>query len=278
MTDPIVARTRDDLAEALARGEQESAVVMTMGALHAGHRALMRAARDLVGTGGAVMVTIFVNPLQFGPGEDFERYPRPFGVDLAVCAEEGVDVVFAPATEELYPLGDPQVTVEPGPLGAELEGAVRPGHFAGMLTVVAKLLNLTVPSYALFGEKDYQQLVLVGRMVADLDLPYEIVGVPTVREADGLALSSRNRYLSADERAAAPVLGRALQAGAAAAAGGSDAVLAAARAELTGVELDYLELRGAGLEPDPMSGPARLLVAARAGTTRLIDNIAFDLP
>ncbi|SDT64865.1 pantoate--beta-alanine ligase [Jiangella sp. DSM 45060] len=278
MTEPIVARTRDELAEALARGEQESAVVLTMGALHAGHRALMRAARDLVGAGGTLVVTIFVNPLQFGPGEDFERYPRPLGADLAVCAEEGVDIVFAPATEELYPLGDPQVTVAPGPLGAELEGAVRPGHFAGVLTVVAKLLNLTVPSYALFGEKDYQQLVLVGRMVADLDLPYEIVGVPTVREADGLALSSRNRYLSADERAAAPVLGRALEAGAAAAAGGPDAVLAAARAELTGVELDYLELRTADLATGPLSGPARLLVAARTGTTRLIDNIAVDLP
>ncbi|WP_116949672.1 pantoate--beta-alanine ligase [Jiangella endophytica] len=278
MTDPIVARTRDELAEALSRGENESAVVMTMGALHAGHRALIRAARDLVGTGGVVLVTIFVNPLQFGPGEDFDRYPRPFGADLAACAEEGVDVVFAPATEELYPYGEPQVTVAPGPLGGQLEGAVRPGHFAGVLTVVAKLLNLTVPSYALFGEKDYQQLVLVGRMVADLELPYEIVGVPTVREADGLALSSRNRYLSADERAAAPVLARALEAGAAAAAGGPGAVLAAARSELSGVDLDYLELRSADLAPDPVSGPARLLVAARAGTTRLIDNIDVDLP
>lgn len=278
MTDPIVAHTRDELTEALSRGENESAVVPTMGALHAGHRALMRAARTQVGDAGTVIVTIFVNPLQFGPGEDFDRYPRPFGADLAVCADEGVDLVFAPATEELYPYGEPQVTVAPGPLGEQLEGAVRPGHFAGVLTVVAKLLNLTVPGYALFGEKDYQQLVLVGRMVADLELPYEIVGVPTVREADGLALSSRNRYLSADERAAAPALARALEAGAAAAAGGPDAVLAAARAELSGVELDYLELRTADLAPHPVTGPARLLVAARAGGTRLIDNIAVDLP
>nr|WP_238993061.1 pantoate--beta-alanine ligase [Jiangella aurantiaca] len=282
MTDPIVARTRDELAEALSRGENESAVVMTMGALHEGHRALMRAARDEVGTGGTVIVTVFVNPLQFGPGEDFDRYPRTFDADRAMCADEGVDVVFAPATDELYPHGEPQVTVAPGPLGAELEGAVRPGHFSGVLTVVAKLLNLTVPSYALFGEKDYQQLTLVRRMVADLELPYEIVGVPTVREADGLALSSRNRYLSAGERTAALVLSRALLAGADAAAGGPDAVLAAARAELDrepdAVAVDYLELRAADLAPDPRHGPARLLVAARAGATRLIDNIAVDLP
>ncbi|SDU41733.1 pantoate--beta-alanine ligase [Jiangella alkaliphila] len=278
VTDPIVARTRDDLAEALSRGENESAVVMTMGALHEGHRALMRAAREEAGDAGTVIVTIFVNPLQFGPGEDFDRYPRAFDADLAACADEGVDIVFAPATEELYPYGTPQVTVAPGPLGEQLEGAVRPGHFAGVLTVVAKLLNLTVPSYALFGEKDYQQLVLIRRMVADLELPYEIVGVPTVREADGLALSSRNRYLSDAERAAAPALARALRAGADAAAGGPDAVVAAARAELAGVDVDYLELRAADLASGPGSGPARLLVAARAGTTRLIDNIGVDLP
>ncbi|PZF85342.1 pantoate--beta-alanine ligase [Jiangella anatolica] len=278
MTDPIVARTRDELTEALAQGENETAVVMTMGALHAGHRVLMRAAREQAGDDGTVIVTIFVNPLQFGPGEDFDRYPRAFDADLAACADEGVDVVFAPATEELYPYGEPLVRVDPGPLGTQLEGAVRPGHFAGVLTVVAKLLNLTVPHYALFGEKDYQQLTLIRRMVADLDLPYEILGVPTVREADGLALSSRNLYLSADERAAAPSLARALTAGADAAAGGPDAVLAAARAELTGVDVDYLELRGDDLATGPLSGPARLLVAARAGATRLIDNIAVDLP
>lgn len=281
MTDTIVARTRDELAEALATSENESAVVMTLGALHEGHRALIRAARELVGSGGTVLVTVFVNPLQFGPGEDFERYPRRFEADLAVCADEGVDVVFAPPTEELYPHGDPQVGIVPGPLGADLEGAVRPTHFAGVLTVVAKLLNLTVPSYAVFGEKDYQQLTLVRRMVADLEMPYEIVGVPTVREDDGLALSSRNRYLSADERAAAPALSRALRAGAAAAAGGPAAVVAAARAELDAepdAVVDYLELRSDQLVPDPRHGPARLLVAARVGTTRLIDNIAVDLP
>ncbi|MBB5786666.1 pantoate--beta-alanine ligase [Jiangella mangrovi] len=282
MTDPIVARTRDELAEALAQSEDESAVVMTLGALHEGHRALIRAARELVGSGGTVLVTVFVNPLQFGPGEDFERYPRTFEADLAMCADEGVDVVFAPAADELYPHGDPQVGIVPGPLGAELEGAVRPTHFAGVLTVVAKLLNLTVPSYAVFGEKDYQQLTLVRRMVADLEMPYEIVGVPTVREDGGLALSSRNRYLSADERTAALALSRALRAGAAAAGTGPDAVVAAARAELAAeadaVAVDYLELRSAELAPRPEHGPARLLVAARVGTTRLIDNIAVDLP
>jgi pantoate--beta-alanine ligase len=284
VTDPIVARTRDELAEALARHDthNESAVVMTLGALHEGHRALVRAARELVGSGGTVLVTVFVNPLQFGPGEDYERYPRTFDADLAVCADEGVDVVFAPSADELYPHGEPQVGIVPGPLGAELEGAVRPTHFAGVLTVVAKLLNLTVPSYALFGEKDYQQLTLIRRMVADLEMPYEIVGVPTVREPDGLALSSRNRYLSADERTAALALSRALRAGAAAAADGPDSVVAAAHAELDrepdAVAVDYLELRSADLAPGPEHGPARLLVAARAGTTRLIDNIAVDLP
>ncbi|MGH8828306.1 MAG: pantoate--beta-alanine ligase, partial [Jiangellaceae bacterium] len=213
MTSPVLTRTRAELATALAATESESAVVMTMGALHDGHRALLRAARDLVGADGPVIVTIFVNPLQFGAGEDFGRYPRTLEADLAVCADERVDVVFAPSQEEMYPGGPPQVTIDPGSLAAELEGATRPTHFAGVLTVVAKLLNLTVPVYAVFGEKDYQQLVLTRRMVSDLELPYQIVGVPTVREADGLALSSRNRYLSEPERAVAPTLSRALTLG-----------------------------------------------------------------
>ncbi|TDE08969.1 pantoate--beta-alanine ligase [Jiangella asiatica] len=277
----MVARTRDQLADALAAADTVSSVVMTMGALHDGHRALIRAARDLVGGDGSVIVTIFVNPLQFGPGEDLERYPRTFESDLAACADEGVDLVFAPDDAELYPGGQPVVTVEPGTLGRELEGAVRPGHFAGVLTVVAKLLNLTVPTYAVFGEKDYQQLTLIRRMVADLELPYQIVGVPTVREADGLALSSRNRYLSDEEHTAALALSRALRAGADAAGSGPDAVVAAAAAELKpdAVAVDYLELRGPRLEPAPEHGPARLLVAARVGRgTRLIDNAAIELP
>ncbi len=278
---PEVVRTRDELVEALSAGETAAAVVTTMGALHEGHRALIRAARGLVGADGTVIVTIFVNPLQFGPAEDLDTYPRTLDADLAMCADEGVDVAFTPEVDDVYPDGAPQVTVAPGPLADELEGAARPAHFGGVLTVVAKLLNLTVPTYAVFGEKDYQQLVLVRRMVADLELPYDIVGVETVREPDGLALSSRNGYLSPDERERAGALGRALAAGAEAATGGRAAVLAAARAELDAepaVEVEYLELRGTDLEPDAEHGPARLLVAGRVGATRLIDNVAVDLP
>ncbi len=279
--EPTVVETRAKLAELRGGADgRESAVVMTMGAMHAGHVALMRAARDRVGSGGLVLVTIFVNPLQFGPGEDFDRYPRTFDADLDVCRAEGVDIVFAPDRQEMYPDGEPQVTVDPGPLAAELEGAVRPTHFAGVLTVVSKLLNLTAPRYAMFGEKDYQQLVLVRRMVADLDMPYRIVGVPTVRDPDGLALSSRNVYLSAAEREQALALPRALEAGAAAATGGASAVLAAARTVLDqapGLAVDYLELRDPMLRTRPSSGPARLLVAGRVGSTHLIDNRPVQL-
>jgi pantoate--beta-alanine ligase len=277
---PVVASTRAELADAEAAVDAESAVVMTMGALHGAHAALIRAARDLVGPDGAVMVTIFVNPLQFGPGEDFDRYPRTFDADLELCRKQGVDLVFAPDREEMYPGREPVVTINPGWLGAELEGAARPTHFAGVLTVVAKLLNLTVPTYALFGEKDYQQLVLIRRMVRDLEMPYEVVGVPTVREPDGLALSSRNGYLSADERSKALALSRALNEGADAGPRGMAAVLACARTVLEDAHLhaDYLQLRDEELGPAPASGTARLLVAARVGTTRLIDNVAVTLP
>lgn len=274
----LVVRTRNELAEALAgNAAAESAVVMTMGAFHEGHISLIRRARELVGTDGMVVVTIFVNPLQFGPGEDFERYPRAFESDLKACRVEGVDVVFAPDRLEMYPDGDPSVTVDPGPSATELEGAARPTHFAGVLTVVAKLLNLTVPTYAVFGEKDYQQLALIKRMVSDLELPYEIVGAPTVREPGGLAMSSRNVYLSDAERAQALALSRALEAGAVAGRDGADAVLAAARAELAGVDVDYLELRAPDLGPVSSSGEARLLVAARFGATRLLDSRPVDL-
>jgi pantoate--beta-alanine ligase len=281
VTKPALASTRADLVDALAGADEVSAVVMTMGALHEGHRSLIRAARTLVGDSGTVIVTIFVNPLQFGPGEDYERYPRTPDADLAVCADEGVDIVFSPSREEMYPDAVPQVSLDPGPLARELEGVARPTHFAGVLTVVAKLLNLTVPTYAVFGEKDYQQLALVRRMVDDLDMPYEIVGVPTVREDDGLALSSRNRYLSAEQRELALLLSRALASGRDASGDGPQAVLAAARTVLAGaptVEVDYLELRGADLRPDPRHGEARLLVAGRVGATRLIDNMAVRLP
>ncbi|WHT19841.1 pantoate--beta-alanine ligase [Crossiella sp. CA-258035] len=248
-------------------------LVPTMGALHEGHRALIRRARRIPGT--VTAVSIFVNPLQFGPEEDFHRYPRPLEADLDACREEGVDLVFNPAPEAMYGTGA-GVTVHPGPLGAELEGAVRPGHFAGVLTVVAKLLNIVRPDYAFFGEKDYQQFVLVKRMVADLNLESAIVGVPIVRDHDGLALSSRNAYLSEDERRAALAIPAALAAGAMAGPEGPAAILAAARAAVeaeSGLSLDYLELRSRDLGPAPENGKARLLIAARAGRTRLLDNI-----
>ncbi len=277
----IVATTRAELAAAREKAEGTVGVVMTMGALHEGHEALLHAARERA---DQVLVTIFVNPLQFGPAEDFDRYPRTLDRDLAVCARTGADIVFAPERAEMYPYGEPDVRVNPGPLGDILEGASRPGFFHGVLTVVLKLFHLTRPDLAFFGEKDYQQLTLVRRMVRDTDLPIAVVGVPTVREPDGLALSSRNRYLSGPERQAALALSAALQAGAAEGRLGPAEALAAARAAfgaVTGaaagagpvhVELDYLVLTDPNLGPPPGSGSARLLVAARVGKTRLIDN------
>jgi pantoate--beta-alanine ligase len=248
-----------------------------MGALHAGHVALLRAAR---GDCATVVTTNFVNPMQFGPSEDLARYPRTLDADLALCEREGVDVVWAPAVADVYPHGGTQVSVVPGPLGDLLEGEVRPGHFAGVLTVVAKLFNLVRPDLAYFGEKDYQQLRLIRQMVDDLDLGVEIEGVATVRDPDGLALSSRNAYLSAVERQQALALSRALFAGKSRAADGALAVITTATGVLAaerGVAVDYLELRGADLGEIPERGPARLLVAARVGPTRLIDNIGLTL-
>ncbi|QLJ05658.1 pantoate--beta-alanine ligase [Streptomyces sp. NEAU-sy36] len=193
--------------------EGRRAVVMTMGALHEGHASLIRAARRIAGPDGEVVVTVFVNPLQFGADEDLDRYPRTLEADLKVAAQAGADAVFAPSVEEVYPGGDPQVRVTAGPMGERLEGASRPGHFDGMLTVVAKLLHLTRPDVALYGQKDAQQLALIRRMVRDLNFGIEIVAVPTAREEDGLALSSRNRFLSTDERRTALALSRALFAG-----------------------------------------------------------------
>ncbi|HEY2674879.1 MAG TPA: pantoate--beta-alanine ligase [Rugosimonospora sp.] len=281
----IVATNRGELADARAKMTGTVAVVMTMGALHDGHEALIRAAAEQA---DEVLVTIFVNPLQFGPNEDFDRYPRALDADLAVCARNGVGVVFAPSVNDMYPHGEPSVRVDPGPLAEILEGASRPGFFHGVLTVVLKLLHLTRPDFAFFGEKDYQQLTLVRRMVRDTDLPVRIVGVPTVREPDGLALSSRNRYLDPAQRRAALALSAALAAGVRAGngpdavgvpdSGGPDAVLAAARAALgTGVELDYLALTDPELGPAPRSGTARLLIAARVGSTRLIDNTFLEI-
>ncbi|HUJ05798.1 MAG TPA: pantoate--beta-alanine ligase [Streptosporangiaceae bacterium] len=277
----MVARTKRGLAAARATLRPPVVLVPTMGALHDGHQALLRRARQITGHNGSLVVSVFVNPLQFGAGEDLGRYPRTIERDLAVCAQEGVRLVFAPASEEMYP-GGQMVTVSPGAIGLVLEGASRPGFFDGMLTVVLKLFNLVRPDVAVFGEKDAQQLALVRRMVADVNLSVEIASVPTVREPDGLASSSRNAYLSGPERATALALSRALAAGRSAAAGGPCAALAAARAELTAaarseppLALDYLSLA------DPVtfaevgaeySGEALLLVAGRVGGTRLIDN------
>ena len=273
MTD--VVTTRDELASAIGGVPGEIAVVMTMGALHDGHRQLMRAARQ---RSAFVLVTIFVNPLQFGPNEDFGRYPRTLEADLEACRAEGVSLVFAPDSDEVYPDGLPQITVSAGALGEILEGASRPGHFTGVLTVVQKLLRLTGADVAFFGEKDFQQLALIRRMVRDLELDVEIIGVPTVREPDGLARSSRNRYLSDAEREASLVLSRALREGAEETS--AERVLAVATkilSEGTSVTVDYLALTDPLLGTAPVSGPARLLVAARVGSTRLIDNIEVTL-
>jgi pantoate--beta-alanine ligase len=255
-----VARTRDELAAARNALPGRVAVVMTMGALHEGHAALLRAARDVA---DSVVLTIFVNPLQFGAGEDFDRYPRTFDADLAIAADAGVDLVFAPTPDVVYPQ-PALVRVSAGPLGDVLEGASRPGHFDGVLTVVLKLLNLVRPDVALFGEKDAQQLACIRRMVQDLDVGVEILGVPTVREPDGLALSSRNRYLSPAERTTALALSRAL------ATGDLDAGRAVLDAE-PGVDLDYLERVDSDTFEVTPDGDL-MVVAARVGTTRLIDN------
>ena len=281
---PQLATTRAALAAARALMKEPVVLAPTMGALHDGHAHLLRAARTLAGPRGSVIVSIFVNPLQFGPGEDLDRYPRTLDEDLAICAREGADLVFAPSAAEMYPGGQPEVTVDPGPAGQRFEGEFRPGFFGGVLTVVLKLLHLTRPAVAVFGQKDAQQLTLVRRMVTDLDLEVVIEPVPTVRDADGLAISSRNRYLSAADRAVALTLPRALRAGPAAAASGADAVLAAARDVLhaqPALAVDYVALVDPGTfgPAGPLrAGPALLVAAARAGGTRLIDNMALVLP
>ncbi|OJX73222.1 pantoate--beta-alanine ligase [Leifsonia sp. 71-9] len=256
------------------------ALVPTMGALHDGHLRLVRQARELA---GVVVVSIFVNPLQFGPGEDLDRYPRTLDADVA--ALEGVaDIVFAPSAAEMYPQGESSTRVTAGEVGSLFEGASRPGHFDGMLTVVAKLFGIVQPDVAVFGQKDAQQVHLVGRMIDDLNLPLTLAVVDTVREDDGLALSSRNQYLSSDDRVAAVTLSQALAAGAEAAQGGVEAALAAARTRIEddpAVKLDYLVIvdQPSFREAAPgHHGPALMLVAARVGTTRLIDNRRITIP
>lgn len=272
-----VVRTRADLRAARDGLPGPVGLVPTMGALHAGHRALLAAARS---SSGSVVTSVFVNPLQFGPGEDLDRYPRSWEDDLAMCEAEGVDLVFAPDVAEMYPHGEPAVRVVSGPVGARFEGASRPGHFDGVLTVVTKLFQLVRPQRTFFGEKDAQQLALVSLLARDLDFAVEVVGVPTVREPDGLALSSRNVYLSPTERRSALALSRALTEAASAAPGGVSNALAAGRAVLDaapGVAVDYFAAVTPEFAPVPatgFAGPARLVVAARVGKTRLIDNVA----
>ena len=283
---PEIARTRKDLDALLDRARstgERIGLVPTMGALHAGHASLLRQLRQ---ESDRLVASIFVNPLQFGPGEDLDRYPRTFDADLEMCAAEGVDVVFAPEVGTMYAdhPAPPQVTVDPGPLGADLEGEFRPTHFAGVLTVVAKLFGLVRPDLAIFGEKDYQQLTLIRRMVTDLSMPIQVLGGATQREEDGLALSSRNVYLSPDERSAATVLSRALRAAQNRASYGVPPARWAAMKVLQNeplLELDYLALRDADLNEvedyphDPIDG--RILVAGRFGSTRLIDNMPLLL-
>ena len=270
-------RDVSDVTRALRATGRRVMLVPTMGALHEGHLSLIRAAKRV--QGAVVVVSIFVNPLQFGAGEDLDAYPRPLDDDLAALRAEGVEIAFTPTAADMYPDGR-RTSVHPGPLGAELEGASRPTHFAGVLTVVLKLLQIVRPDRAFFGEKDYQQLVLVRQMVADLNVDTQIVGVPIVREADGLAMSSRNRYLDDVDREQAGALSAALLAGMYAASGGTAAALDAARAvldEVPAIDVDYLEVRDAMLGPAPAEGIARMLVAARLGSTRLLDNIAIDI-
>ena len=299
-----LAHTREELAAAIAANEPNRAVVMTMGALHEGHLDLLRRAGALVGAGGTVVVTIFVNPLQFAPGEDLDAYPRDLEGDvekLRTVAENELQlsqlVVFAPTPEVIYPSGTPQVTINPGPIATVLEGATRPTHFGGVCQVVLNLMHLTRPTWALFGRKDAQQLAIVRAMVRDLSVPLSIEPVDIRRESDGLAMSSRNAYLTPTQRQQALALSQALKAGIAAAENGGDgaAVRQAALAYLAnaeGVEVDYVavvgadsfvDLAGAGLGLDPQKSqpvagePALLALAAKVGSTRLIDNTLITL-
>jgi pantoate--beta-alanine ligase len=277
-----VVRTRNELAAALQNlriSGRTIALVPTMGALHDGHRSLLRNAADIADD---VVVSIFVNPLQFGPAEDFGHYPRSFGADLAICAEHKVGIVFAPDVQTVYPGGDPLVRIDPGPVGTQFEGRARPGHFSGVLTVVAKLLGLIRPDIAVFGEKDAQQLFLIREMVADLDLGIEIASVPVFRDPDGLAVSSRNRYLDAEARAAALALSRSLHAARIARKDGPKAARSAALAVLeaeTRLSVDYCAV----VDPRTFSELAGddsddglMIVAAKVAGTRLIDTAGLD--
>ncbi|HQT64729.1 MAG: pantoate--beta-alanine ligase [Acidocella sp. 20-57-95] len=269
----LIARTLPDLRAALTG---DIGFVPTMGALHEGHLALIAAAKR---AGGKVAASIFVNPKQFGPNEDFSRYPRTEASDLEKLAAAGCHVVWLPDVATMYPDDAATMITLEGP-ALRWEGAVRPGHFAGVATVVAKLFGQVRPTRAYFGEKDFQQVQVIRRMVADLLLPVEVIAIPTVRETDGLALSSRNRFLSAEDRAKAPALFAALQAAATSIRGGADITETLAKAchylMNSGLVPDYFSLVDAGsLEPlQAFTHPARILAAAKLGPVRLLDNIA----
>ncbi len=277
---PVVATVEELRAYVRARrgAGERIGLVPTMGALHAGHLSLVEAAKRLA---ERVIVTIFVNPTQFGPSEDFARYPRTLRADLDKLATISADLVFAPSVEEMYPQGFATTVTLEGPAKANLDDRFRPTHFAGVATVVTKLLNQAQADVAVFGEKDYQQLLVIKRLARDLDIATRIVGAPTLREADGLAMSSRNIYLSGEDRARAPTLHRALSMAARRIAEGEDIGQATrdAREALLGAgfEIDYFEARHAdSLAPVARrdNGPIRLLAAAKLGATRLIDNMA----
>ncbi len=277
---PPIARTvaelRAQVAAWRAAGERV-ALVPTMGGLHEGHLALVRRAGELA---DRVVTSLFVNPTQFAPGEDFEAYPRDEARDAALLAAQGCGLLYAPDPAEMYPTGF-STTVTVGEVSAPLDGLSRPQHFAGVATVVSKLLNQCAPDVAVFGEKDYQQLLVIRRLVRDLDMPVDIVGLPTVRDADGLALSSRNAYLTPAERLVAGQLNAVIKAAAESLRRGDAVATVEARgsADLAKAgfrQIDYLEVRGADdlgrLGPGPTTAPARVFVAARLGKTRLIDN------
>ena len=260
-----VGEVRDDLREPRRRGERIG-LVPTMGALHAGHRSLLEAARASC---DVVVMSLFVNPSQFDAADDLARYPRDESADAAIAEADGVDLLFAPGAAELYPPGF-DTWVDPGMLGEVLEGAARPGHFRGVATICAKLFSIVAPDAAFFGEKDAQQVAVIRQVVRDLDLPLEVVAMPTIRDASGLALSSRNRFLSTDERRIALTLPRALEAGVSASRNGADPVVAA-RAVLdheSGLSVDYVEVAE--------FGAPTLVAAIRVGATRLIDNVRLD--
>jgi pantoate--beta-alanine ligase len=274
-----IVKTIAEMQALSRRREKRRVFVPTMGALHAGHVSLLRLARENAGSEGEAAVSIFVNPLQFEPGADFSRYPRPEAADEEVCRAQGVDLLFRPAPGEMY-FDDRSTFVEETSLSERLCGRFRPGHFRGVCTVVTKLFHLLAPDAAVFGEKDFQQLAIIRRMVRDLDFPIDILAGPTVREADGLALSSRNQYLSAEERAQAPVIRAALLEAAAAKEKSTDKVLAAVRQKIETAPLaliDYAEIVGAeDLQPRATIVSRSLLaVAVFFGRTRLIDNIVL---